>query len=157
MSPNQWDPVRSDCGIARQAPLSMGFSRQEYWSGLAFPSPGIFLTQGSSPHLLHWGGFFTNWTIRGIVQLNLQLSFFGLFSLDFYQLVNFCCWKLFILGIFLNRKLLALLLFTTIPLWVKQFHSFIVSLTFPFCSSSNHLSTHPNSNHLFGVMCQELS
>ena len=26
--------------IARQAPLSMGFSRQEYWSGLLFPSPG---------------------------------------------------------------------------------------------------------------------
>ena len=26
--------------IARQAPLSMGFSMQEYWSGLPFPSPG---------------------------------------------------------------------------------------------------------------------
>ena len=26
--------------VARQAPLSMGFSRQEYWSGLTFPSPG---------------------------------------------------------------------------------------------------------------------
>ena len=26
--------------IARQAPLSMGFSKQEYWSGLPFPSPG---------------------------------------------------------------------------------------------------------------------
>ena len=25
---------------SRQAPLSMGFSRQEYWSGLSFPSPG---------------------------------------------------------------------------------------------------------------------
>ena len=26
--------------VARQAPLSIGFSRQEYWSGLPFPSPG---------------------------------------------------------------------------------------------------------------------
>ena len=26
--------------IACQAPLSMGFSRQEYWSGFPFPSPG---------------------------------------------------------------------------------------------------------------------
>ena len=26
--------------IAHQAPLSMGFSRQEYWSGLSFSSPG---------------------------------------------------------------------------------------------------------------------
>ena len=27
--------------IAHQAPLSMGFPRQEYWSGLPFPSPGL--------------------------------------------------------------------------------------------------------------------
>ena len=27
--------------VAHQAPLSMGFSRQEYWSGLLFPSPVI--------------------------------------------------------------------------------------------------------------------
>ena len=40
--------------VAHQAPLSMGFSRQEYWSGLPLPSPGIFLTQGLNPGLLHW-------------------------------------------------------------------------------------------------------
>ena len=34
--------------IARQAPLSVGFSRQDYWTGLLCPSPGIFLTQGSN-------------------------------------------------------------------------------------------------------------
>ena len=27
--------------VALQAPLSMGFSRQEYWSGLPFPSPTV--------------------------------------------------------------------------------------------------------------------
>ena len=37
----------------RQAPLSMGFPKQEYWSGMPFPFPGIFLTQGSNPELLH--------------------------------------------------------------------------------------------------------
>ena len=26
--------------VARQAPLSMGFSRSEYWSGLPYPPPG---------------------------------------------------------------------------------------------------------------------
>ena len=31
---------------ARQAPFSMGFSRQECWSGLPFPSPGIFPDNG---------------------------------------------------------------------------------------------------------------
>ena len=39
------------------SPLSMGFSRQEYWSELPFPPPGIFSTQGSNRHsscLLHW-------------------------------------------------------------------------------------------------------
>ena len=36
-----------------QAPLSMGFSRQEYWSGFPFSSPGIFPTQGLNPGHLH--------------------------------------------------------------------------------------------------------
>ena len=39
--------------VALQAPLSMGFSRQGYWSGLLCPPPGIFLTQGSNLLLLH--------------------------------------------------------------------------------------------------------
>ena len=30
--------------VARQASLSMGFSRQEYWSGLPFPSPETWIT-----------------------------------------------------------------------------------------------------------------
>ena len=38
----------------RQAPLSMGFSSQEYWSGLPLLSPGDPLTQGWNPRLLHW-------------------------------------------------------------------------------------------------------
>ena len=29
--------------VARQAPLSMGFSKQEYWSGLPFPSPLVYI------------------------------------------------------------------------------------------------------------------
>ena len=35
--------------VARQAPLSMGFSRQEYWSGLPFPSPGDLPIPGIKP------------------------------------------------------------------------------------------------------------
>ena len=34
-------------------PLSMGLFRQEYWSGLPFPSPGDFPAQGLNPRLLH--------------------------------------------------------------------------------------------------------
>ena len=32
--------------VACQTPLSMGFSRQEYWSGLPFPTPGDLLDPG---------------------------------------------------------------------------------------------------------------
>ena len=32
--------------VALQAPLSMGFSRQEYWNGVPFPSPVKLLTIG---------------------------------------------------------------------------------------------------------------
>ena len=35
--------------VAYQAPLSMGFSRQEYWSGLPFPSPGDLPDPGIEP------------------------------------------------------------------------------------------------------------
>ena len=37
-----------------QAPLSMGYPKQEYWSGLLFLSPGDLLDLRSNPHLLHW-------------------------------------------------------------------------------------------------------
>jgi len=39
--------------VAYQSPPSMGFSRQEYWVGCHFLLLGIFLTQGSTPGLLH--------------------------------------------------------------------------------------------------------
>ena len=39
------DPM--DC--SPQAPLSMGLSRQEYWSGLPFPPPGDFSNPGIKP------------------------------------------------------------------------------------------------------------
>ena len=40
------------CTVAHQAPLSMGFSRQEYWSGLHALLQGIFPAQGSNPSLM---------------------------------------------------------------------------------------------------------
>ena len=43
--------------IACQAPLSRGFSRQDYWSGLSCPSPGDLPDPGVEPSLLgplHW-------------------------------------------------------------------------------------------------------
>ena len=47
--------------IACQAPLSIGFSRQEYWSGLPCPPPGDLPKAGTEPVSLNClpGGFFT--------------------------------------------------------------------------------------------------
>ena len=49
--------------VAHQGPLSMGFSRQDYWSWLSFPPPGDLLDPGMEPaslmsHALA-GRFFT--------------------------------------------------------------------------------------------------
>ena len=48
--------------VARQAPLSMGFSRQKYWSGLPCPPPGAVPDSGIEPVFLTSpalaGGFF---------------------------------------------------------------------------------------------------
>ena len=39
--------------VVHQAPLPMGFSRQEYWSGLLLPSPGDLPDPGWNPGLLY--------------------------------------------------------------------------------------------------------
>ena len=50
--------------VACQAPLSMGFSRQEYWSRLSFPPPGDLPNPGIEPESFVppelAGGFFTS-------------------------------------------------------------------------------------------------
>ena len=49
--------------VVHQAPLSMGFSRQEYWSGLSCPPPGDHPNSRTEPAFLMSsalaGGFFT--------------------------------------------------------------------------------------------------
>ena len=43
-----------NCKPTYGAPLSMGFFREEYWSGLPCPPPGDLPDPGSNSHLLHW-------------------------------------------------------------------------------------------------------
>ena len=99
-------PFVTPCTVDLQAPLSMGFSRQEYWSGLSFPSPGkssqprdqtlisyvacsgsVFFTT-SAPWEAQWNHSalplsrlpsFTHVTFKGMVLL-MQLVAAGLFS-----------------------------------------------------------------------------
>ena len=46
--------------VARQAPLSMGFSRQVYWSRLLFPSPGDLPNPEIEPGSALQADFFTD-------------------------------------------------------------------------------------------------
>ena len=51
--------------VAHQAPLSMEFSRQEYWSDSHSLLQGIFLTQGSSLDLTHYRQFLYHLSHQG--------------------------------------------------------------------------------------------
>ena len=42
--------------VVHQAPQFMGFSRQEYWSGLPFPSPGYLPNAGIEPRSSAYAG-----------------------------------------------------------------------------------------------------
>ena len=78
--------------VAHQAPLSMGFSRQVYWSGLPFPAPmdlpdpGIEPVSPVSPVMT--GGFFTTETPRKPFFL---VSLFLLKLTSFNVTVSFLC------------------------------------------------------------------
>ena len=69
--------------VARQAPLSMGFSRQQYWSGLSCPPPGNLPDPGIEPRSLMSpalaGRFFTTsatWEAPEYQRLNHLMSLF---------------------------------------------------------------------------------
>ena len=64
--------------VAGQAPLSMGFPRQEYWSGLPLPPPGDLPNPGKEPttsvFLALAGGFFTTVPRKTAFQTPIQLQ-----------------------------------------------------------------------------------
>ena len=71
--------------VSCQAPLSMGFSWQEYWSGLSCPPPGDLPDPGTEPasfkSLALAGRFFTTSTTWDALELpyNSAISFLGIF------------------------------------------------------------------------------
>ena len=100
--------------VDRQAPPSMGFSRQEYWSGLPcpppgnLPNPGIKPTSLTSPALA--GGFFTTsatWEAQNTILLSLLGEFIcsadNLFWLLFWGfscvwICLFVCFDMMVIG-----------------------------------------------------------
>ena len=65
LCPTLCDPM----DVARQAPLSRGISRQEYWSGCHALLLGIFPTQGSNPGLLRCSWILYQLSCQGSPQL----------------------------------------------------------------------------------------
>ena len=77
--------------VVRQAPLSMEFSRQEYWSGLPWLPSGIFPTQGSNPGLPHWRQILYHLNHQGSPK---SASNYGSFKRRIYSWGYFKLWKL---------------------------------------------------------------
>ena len=75
--------------IVHQAPLSMGFPSQEYWSGLPFPSPGDLADPGiEPPSSALAGGFFTTKPPRKAypgVHKHSHRGWWGIFIIYYFQ------------------------------------------------------------------------
>ena len=91
-----------------QAPLSMGFSRQEYWSGLPFPSPGDLpdpKIELMSPILV--GRLFTaepHWEVPYIIHIYIYILLIFFSIIDYHQLLNIspCALQVLIFNILFN-------------------------------------------------------
>ena len=80
--------------VAHQAPPSMGFSKQEYWSGLPCAPPGDCPTPGTEPAsyvscidrqvLYHWCHFVT-WPIFSCMLSTFSIKFFSLLIIVFFK------------------------------------------------------------------------
>ena len=83
--------------IAHQAPLSMGFPRQEYWSGLPCPSPGDLPNPGVEPISLMSpalaGRFFTTSTTWEALGTTFKKILTKLVEVMEFQLSYFKSWK----------------------------------------------------------------
>ena len=76
-----------------------GFSRQEYWSGLPFPSLGIFQTQGSNPGLQHCRQTLYPLSHYSIISWTILISLSAL--LLFISLLHFFFWDTSLFHLFL--------------------------------------------------------
>ena len=88
-------PFATPWPVAHQAPLSLGFSRQEYWSGLSCPPPGDLPDPGIESALT--GRFFTIWATREapgdaalIINLLSILCYFLKITLYLWRFSNMC-------------------------------------------------------------------
>ena len=121
--------------LALQAPLSMGFSRQEYWGALPFPSPGNLPNKGIEPvspalagryFTEHLGSpsnmiFWLNYRSEKLYNF-FQNSYFYI-SKNFYALLLMIC-------ISLTIKYIYNLFCNSYQIYGESSHCFVVSIYF---------------------------
>ena len=96
--------------VTYQAPLSMGFSRQEYWSVLSFPSPGDLPNPGIEPSLPHCRHTLYHLSHQGSLRyLSLQKNFYHWWVLDFLK-CSFC--------VYWDDQMVIYLFFTLVMWWI---------------------------------------
>ena len=127
--------------VALQTPLSMGFSRKEYWSGLPCPPPGDLPDPGMEPVSLKspalMGGFFTASTLQSPNNIWRGASFICLFAICLCPLVR---WLFHIFGPLLELFVILLLSFRRLCIfWLHVFYQMCVLQIFsPICGLSFH-------------------
>ena len=120
--------------VAREAPLSMGFPRQEYWSGLPCLLQGIFPIQGSNLGLLHCRQILYYLSHHGSPCISLLAN---------KLIVNF-------------SKIIKVFLFF-LSFSSSHFHSFLsLSLIFSPFPLVSFLNPSKNKGHLLYGICPEI-
>ena len=124
-----------DCSC--QAPLSMGFPRQECWSGLPFLSPRVLPDSGIKPKVSCIAGrFFYHWaTWDGLFFFNLVLVFYFVFSWPLSNVAATLCMigKVKNTRITYNWPLPWFLSTQCSPLFDSSSHSSCVTQVFIYC------------------------
>ena len=96
--------------VAHQAPLSMGFSRQEYWSGLPCPPPGDLPNPGIEPKSL-----MSTCIGRWVLYHSCHLESHSLPPGAYNQVNQWCTWVWFL--IWLTQETAVFLLWNLTALW----------------------------------------
>ena len=109
--------------VAHQAPLSMGFPRQEYWSGLPFTPPGDLRDPEIEPKSLvsNTGGY--NW--MGLERLKVIVIFLKFINTYYCYLFSFFTWFFFYWRIIALQFCVA---FCHTSTWISHRYIYISSL-----------------------------
>ena len=113
--------------VALQAPLSVGFSRQEYWSGLPWPPPGDLPSPGikpASPTLA--GGFFT--TVPPGKPRLVDFYFVFWVIVQYYFILLLTLFQLWPLGALLVGSCLCVFIFCHYKMFQSHFMYLLPSL-----------------------------